>query len=181
MYTQLDAANSGLGDRRITASTIPSDDADDHRYDGQLERQPKAVQDPRSRTAIRRRFPSRGVDWSPTELTSDADDEAATMAATIQRPGWRTGTALIGSERSAGVAVVSAVVIDRTGPIQLVAPLIVGLRDRAGLDAPLRQDRLVLAVRHELLERGEHRLGQAAVLRDRDAVGRSAVRLADRA
>ena len=51
--------------------------------------------------------------------------------------------------------------------------------DRARLDAPLFEDRRVLAVGDQLLQRPSTGLAMPAALRDRDPVGRSPVRLAD--
>src|SRR5690348_1282415 len=83
----------------------------------------------------------------------------ATVRAAIQRPGRRTGTASIGCMRLGG-GLVDA-----------------GLGDRAGLDAVLGQDAAVGAVVDERLHRLLHRLDQRRALRERDAIGRRAVRL----
>src|SRR4051795_5421791 len=102
----------------------------------------------------------------------------ATIATAIQRPGCRTGTALISSGRPAGASDSLACVVV-TRPRRLGRGSVDhGVRDRPGLNSPLLQDRLVLPARDQLLERGLDRLLHAALLRDRDAVRRLAVGLA---
>src|SRR6185312_186691 len=89
-----------------------------------------------------------------------------TIALATQRPQWRTGTALISSGRmlwsAMSAALADGAVDHRVG-------------DRAIRDAPLGEDRLVLAIGHERLHRVEDRLGHAVALRDRDPVGRGPV------
>src|SRR5882762_9543844 len=109
------------------------------------------------------------------------------IAAPTQRPGWRTGTALMSSGRICATAVsVSAVGVATA--LSRLARNLSGLlancsvdrrvRDRALLDAPLLQDGLVRAVGHEDLQRVADRLGHAVALGDRDPVRRGVVRAA---
>src|SRR5215212_2034392 len=111
-----------------------------------------------------------------SERISAAETTSTTAAAT-HRPGWRTGTASIASGGTRS-AVVDAVVLMRTRASALSA-VDRGARNGAALDAPLAEDLLVLPVRDDLLDGGEDRLVEPAALRQRDAVGSGAVRLAD--
>src|SRR5215475_9875700 len=94
----------------------------------------------------------------------------ATITPAIHRPGWRTGIALISSGGTAEAAPPGAMSAD------CAVDLRVG--DGAALDAPLLENRLVLTVLHEVLDRFEDRLGHAVVLGERDPVRRRGVRLA---
>src|SRR5262245_48088049 len=97
----------------------------------------------------------------------------------IHRPGCRTGTALISSAATAGGATSGVAVATAASRVSLaLRPVDDRLRDRAVLHAPAEQDLLVLPVRDQLLQRRLDLLGERAVLRDRDAVRRGAVRLA---
>src|SRR5947199_20405 len=86
----------------------------------------------------------------------------------IEITGWRAGTARISSGgppgSSAGVAPAS---LTTSRPLALGSVYHRRL-DRAGLDPPLLEDRLVLAARDQLLHRREHWLLKPALLRDRD-------------
>src|SRR5262245_56654076 len=95
-----------------------------------------------------------------------------------QRPGCRTGTALISSAATGGAT--SGVAVAIAPPCCSLARRAVdhGLGDGAVLHAPLEQDLLVLAVRDQLLHRRQHLLGECVALRNRDPVRRSAVSLA---
>src|SRR5580704_16132674 len=111
---------------------------------------------------------------SPSETTT-----ATTSVAASQRPGWRTGTALISSGRAAAGSLISV-----PGEGQAARGLARGAvdsrsGDRARRDAPALQDREVLAVGYQQLECPQDRLRHPRSLRDRDAVGCGAVRFAD--
>src|SRR3954452_19832417 len=108
---------------------------------------------------------------------TSAIPNSATMAAAIQRPGCRTGTALMSSGRPAGgPGCVTSGNATYVGSAR--RPVDHRVRDRTGLDAPLREDRLVLAARDQLLHRGLDGLLHSALLRYRYAVRRLSVWLA---
>src|SRR3954468_13133241 len=91
-----------------------------------------------------------------------------------QRPGCRTGTALIGSGRARSLTSRS-VIDDSDGRVHR------GVGDGAGVDAPLRQDRLVGAVGDQRLQRALDRDGHRVglVLGQHVAVRRRGVDVAD--
>src|SRR3954452_3651256 len=98
-----------------------------------------------------------------------ATSTASTTTPT-QRPGWRTGTAVMSAGASPGPAEVfrEVVVTGRPGSARGAVDHRVGDRTRA--DPPLVQDRLVRPVRDQRLHRAEDRvLGRARGLGDRDA------------
>src|SRR3954452_9644893 len=117
---------------------------------------------------------------------ANATPKTAIRAAATHRPGCRTGTALISSAATGGVAssgVASypppSLDLGSSRPARLADRGVQGrLRDRALLGGPLREDRLVLAVRDQRLHLALHLRGERALLGDRDAVGRRPVRLA---
>src|SRR4051812_44870661 len=90
------------------------------------------------------------------------------MAAAIQRPGWRTGTALM---RSGAGSATASLLAD--GGVDL------GGLDRAPLDVPLLQDRRVGAALDQSLQGVLNRLREAGSLLERDAIRERAVVLAD--
>src|SRR4051794_26029148 len=98
-----------------------------------------------------------------------------TIAPATQRPGRRTGTARMSSGRPSPPVSLTADTAQRLagGAVDL------WVADRAVLDPPLFEDRLVLAVRHQFLQRFEHRLGEPAALRNGKAVGGEFVGFAD--
>ena len=107
--------------------------------------------------------------------TSIATSTAMTAVAT-QRPGCRTGTALMFSGRPVPT---SHVVPDVTHAVLARSAVDRGRGDGAVRDTPLVEDRLVAAVGDHRRERCLDRLLQrAGGLRDRDAVRRDFVRLA---
>src|SRR3954452_1687249 len=90
------------------------------------------------------------------------------MAAAIQRPGWRTGTALM---RSGAGSATASLLAD--GGVDL------GGLDRAPRDIPLLQDRRVGTVLDQRLQAVLNGLRKAGSFLDGDAVGERPVVLAD--
>ena len=97
MYSELARASSGFGERRITARTIPST-------------MPIAIAITVSSIVTRRpsrirssnRYSPTTSHWKPDAVTIERTSAAATrrmIAAAIQRPGCRTGTAFMSSGR----------------------------------------------------------------------------------
>src|SRR3990170_3555811 len=116
---------------------------------------------------IRQRNPS----LVSTVLTNIAASTAITATAS-HRPGWRTGTALIGSGRP-------SFSIGGDTPVTSSAPDLRG-RDRAVGHVPLLEDRRVGAVVDQGLDRAAHRLGVLALaLREGSAVRSGAVGVAE--
>src|SRR5579864_5812542 len=97
-------------------------------------------------------------------------------AAATHRPGCRTGIAVMSSGRTAGAASCPVAAVTWAPLADCAVDL--RARDRSLLDAPLREDLLVLAALDQDDERVADRLCEAAALRDRDAVRRGAVGLA---
>src|SRR5689334_12377776 len=96
----------------------------------------------------------------------------STIAAAIHLPMCRTGTAVISSGLTSDPTSSVSAVLDSylaNGSVDL------GVRDRPIGNTPLVEDRLVLAIRHEHLQRVKHRLLELQILRQRDPVGRRAV------
>src|SRR5437588_6144235 len=119
--------------------------------------------------------PKRGLvatKWARTTATK------STIAATIQRPGWRTGTARMSSGRRASAPAPPGGA--ETGSGSGLADGAVDLRggDGARLDPPLGEDRLVPPVGDQHLQRREQGTGQPAALGDGDPVRERAVGLA---
>src|SRR3954451_11797593 len=90
-----------------------------------------------------------------------------TIAPATQRPGRRTGTARMSSGRPSPPVSLTADTVQRLalGAVDL------RVADRAVLDPPFFEDRLVLAFGHQVLQGFQQRLGEPAALRHRKAVG----------
>src|SRR5258705_893478 len=98
-----------------------------------------------------------------------------TIAALIQRPGCRTGTALMSSGRPVGAWTCCMSADPLTAWPLGRRPVDRRVLDRALLDPPLVEDLRIGAVGHELLQRVVDRLGHAGALRDRNAVRRGPI------
>src|SRR5438128_795532 len=114
-----------------------------------------------------------------TEWISEAANSRISAAAT-QRPGRRTGMALISSGRPAGASLSAA---PGSATSYLIPSLACGAVDRRvaerrALQFPLLEDRLIGAVGDQQLQRREHGLRHAVVLGQRETLGRSAERRA---
>src|SRR4030088_212641 len=110
-----------------------------------------------------------------TERTSEAPNSKISPVAT-QRPGCRTGTALISSGRRLGSGMSVAPVADTSYLMSRSACRAVDRRvgDRGGLDFPFLEDCHVRAVGDQHLERFEHGFGHAISLRERETLGSDA-------
>src|SRR5512133_3726542 len=97
------------------------------------------------------------------------------MAVATQRPGWRTGIALISSALTGSA--VSVAITPQSRPWLADRAVDRRVVDRPLLDVPLLQERRVRAVVDELLQRVEDWLGHAVALGDRHAVRSGVVRL----
>ncbi len=124
---------------------------------------------------MRRRRPTRSGGFVTTEWTS-ATATTSTIAAATQRPGWRTGTARISSGRP---VCLGDLVTRAPTTAQLIAPLIFGFVIAPDWIPHFSRIFTYVPLAISCFERGEDRLCHAARLRDRQAVGRELVALAD--
>src|SRR5436190_19368737 len=170
MYSQLAPETSGLGDSRMTASSTPSST-------------PMVialtVSSSVMTTPSRMRWSNRNSPTTchssclfvATEWISEAANSRIRAPAT-QRPGRRTGTALISSGRRPCSSLSVATGPD-TGYLMSCSALGAvdhRIGDRPALQFPFLEDRRVGAVGHRPLQRFEHRFGHAVSLRQRQAV-----------
>src|SRR5690348_11156694 len=98
--------------------------------------------------------------WKRSLVTNRCTNMATSTARTAivtQRPGCRTGTAVIASVRARPDGVWSLIGVSDLG-------IHFGRGDRAGLDAPLGGDRLVRAVRDQRLDRLLDRVGEVGLV-----------------
>src|SRR5262245_28590464 len=171
MYTQLDPLTSGFGDRRITASTMPK-------------AMPIAIAitvssmvstSPSSTRREKKYWPTTPQP-KPFSVTRPCTNMAASTAMTTeatQRPGWRTGTALMSAGPAAG-GTSGTPGVAGSGPGRSARRAIdhdASAGDAAFHHAPLGQDLLIDPLGHDGFHGGEDRGGHAARLGDGDAVG----------